>query len=792
MPMNRWWWLLTFPLLACCGPGDELLRAPDVRIVRDDYGVPHIYADSVFGLFYGYGYSVGQDRLFQMEMARRSTQGMVAEVLGRAYLDFDRMTRQGFDPSSIRRQLDDLPPQDLEIFSGYAAGMNAWIDAVDGDPKQLLPREFTHFGFGPSKWTAYDVAMVFVGTMANRYGDFNTELENARILELLARQHGEATARKIFDQLNPRTSQGAPTTIPAEDWPGVGAKPLRPTAQAAGLGFDPAKTPVISGMSNCFVLGRDKAAGANAILVNGPQFGWFNPAYVYSVGLHGAGFNVVGNTPFAYPILLFAHNGHIAWGSTWGAGDIVDIYAEPIDPENPNRYLNRGSYLEFERRTETIQVKDAPAESVTLLRSVHGPIIATDTANGVAYAKHRSWEGKELSTLLGWVRSMQAANFDDWLVQAERAALNINWYYADVRGNIGYAFVGHYPERLANHDNRLPADSEMAWRGIQPFAANPKILNPSGGYLANWNNKPAEGVLNPDEYWYSWSRADRVHYLEDAISSQDSFTPEQAWDLIELSSYADLHAVYLVPLLEKAAAGSAVPGVESALQMLWDWDHQSRDRDSDGFFDEPATTLLRTYLSNLNEAVLADDLGEAYEFYAASGYGTPGSPTAAGTNLQTGTKATLEAFIGDDQSYDFLNGQNPDTVLRDVFETTVTELRASFGTDTGQWRLPVPQRPFLAKNFLGIPQARPEDQLTTPLEQNRGTENNMFVLKDSGIVGYEAVPPGQSGFIAPDGSKSPHYEDQLDLYLNFGKKRMWFTDGEVAANMKSEVFLRSR
>ena len=189
-----------------------------VRIIRDDFGTPHIYANTVYGLYFGYGYSIAQDRLFQMEMARRSTQGTVAEVLGSEYVEYDKTVRQLFDPGSIQRQLDDLGKQDTDVFDGYAAGMNAWLTKIRANPDTLLPKQFIDFEFTPRDWTGYDVAMVFIGTMNNRYGDFNTELENAAILDALIEQHGEDSAQDLFDLLNPRFTDDAPTTIPKVDW----------------------------------------------------------------------------------------------------------------------------------------------------------------------------------------------------------------------------------------------------------------------------------------------------------------------------------------------------------------------------------------------------------------------------------------------------------------------------------------------------------------------------------------------------------------------------------------------
>ena len=153
-----------------------------VVIERDEYGVPQIYARSAYGLFYGYGYAVAQDRLFQMEMAKRSTQGRVAEVLGEAFVGFDKATRSNYWPASIERQIAALPQSDRDILDGYAAGMNAWITKVRSNASELLPKQFKDFGFAPSIWSAFDVAMVFIGTMANRFSDASGEIDNLALL----------------------------------------------------------------------------------------------------------------------------------------------------------------------------------------------------------------------------------------------------------------------------------------------------------------------------------------------------------------------------------------------------------------------------------------------------------------------------------------------------------------------------------------------------------------------------------------------------------------------------------
>lgn len=164
--------------------------------------MPHIYANDTWHLFYGYGYVVAQDRLFQMEMARRSTQGTVAEVLGKDFVKFDKDIRRNYWPDAIRAQIDALSPEDMSILQGYADGMNAWIDKVNTNPETLLPKQFNTFGFTPKRWEPFDVAMIFVGTMANRFSDSTSEIDNLALLTALKDKYGVSQGMAVFNQLN--------------------------------------------------------------------------------------------------------------------------------------------------------------------------------------------------------------------------------------------------------------------------------------------------------------------------------------------------------------------------------------------------------------------------------------------------------------------------------------------------------------------------------------------------------------------------------------------------------------
>ncbi|PSL12527.1 penicillin amidase [Marinobacterium halophilum] len=812
-----------------------IVEAGEVTIKRDTWGVPHVYAETTHDLFYGYGYSVAQDRLYQMEIAKRSTQGRMAEVLGAGYVEYDKKIRTNYDPTSIQRQIDALNTDDRAILDGYAAGMNAWIEQTLDKRNSLLPKQFHDNDFLPEAWTAFDVAMIFVGSMGNRFGDYNTEIQNQQLLDALIKEHGETDGWAIFNQLNPLNDPSAPTTIPKGDWEGtfdarhvelvsrppVSAKTERDIARLA-VGQDGGVLNLsladahrynakqfhdygLTGVagypqtSNMIVVGKKKAEGANSILLNGPQFGWYNPAYTYSIGLHGAGFDLVGNTPFAYPGILFGNNNDIAWGSTWGAGDVVDIYRETLNPDNPNEYLFEGQYRPMERRTETIKIKGAASVQIDIHKTSHGLLVSRDNEQNLAYAKKRAWQGREVETLMAWTRQGQADNHKDWLQQASRSAFNINFYYADQQGNIGYAFTGKYPERKPNHDNRLPASGEggQEWLGIKPFARNPQVYNPSSGYIANWNNKPADDFIAPDMFWYSWSEADRVDTMKAIMDAQEKFTAEDVKQMMEDVSYADVNARYFVPFLDAATQGLQTDDPRrQAVMLLKAWEQSSHDRDRDGHYDEAATTLFQAWLPEMLTLTFKDDIpGQYFNWYASAGYPSPESPLRSSVNIQPGTKALLQALRGDDagvkQTYDFFNGRSSNELLLNSLEAALQKVKQTHGDDPAHWKLPVVPMQFFTNNFLGMPQAGKDELKQTHIAMNRGTENNLVIFNGKQVETHEVVAPGQSGFIAPDGTPSPHYDDQLKLYENFEYKPTWLTAKQVDANTQSVTHLKT-
>ncbi|EPP7628996.1 penicillin acylase family protein [Providencia rettgeri] len=812
-------------------PLSSFSQSIQIKIERDNYGVPHIYASDTYSLFYGYGYAVAQDRLFQMEMAKRSTQGTVSEVLGKDYISFDKEIRNNYWPDSIHQQITQLSPKEQDILQGYADGMNAWIKQINAKPDDLMPKQFIDYDFLPSQWTSFDVAMIMVGTMANRFSDMNSEIDNLALLTALKDKYGEQMGMAFFNQINWLNNPNAPTTISSEEFTYSNSQKTKNIAQLNQISDYRLTAPMFertakdatgklialssqennaliakqyeqsgaNGLagypttSNVWLVGKTKASGAKAILLNGPQFGWFNPAYTYGIGLHGAGFNIVGNTPFAYPAILFGHNGQISWGSTAGFGDGVDIFAEQISPEDPNSYFHQGQWKQMLSRQETLNVKGEKPITFEVYRTVHGNVVKRDNTTHTAYSKARAWDGKELTSLMAWVKQGQAQNWQQWLDQAQNQALTINWYYADKDGNIGYVHTGHYPKRQTNHDPRLPVSGtgEWDWKGMQPFANNPKVYNPKSGYIANWNNSPAKNYPASDLFAFLWGSADRVTEIDNRIEAYDKLTADDMWTILQQTSRVDLNHRLFTPFLAQATQG--LPSNDNTVKLvslLQQWDGINQLSGDGKHYVHPGSAILDIWLKEMLKATLGQTIPAPFDkWYLASGYETTQEGPTGSLNISTGAKLLYESLLEDKspipQPIDLFSGQSRNDVIRKALNATYQKMRVKYGDNPANWQTPATALTFRENNFFGVPQALPQENFHQNEYHNRGTENDLIVFTEKGVSAWDIVAPGQSGFISPQGKPSPHYQDQLSLYQQFGKKPLWLDNEELAPHIES-------
>ena len=434
---------------------------------------------------------------------------------------------------------------------------------------------------------------------------------------------------------------------------------------------------------------------------------------------------------------------------------------------------------------------------------MHGPVIARDERHGAAYAKRRSWEGREVQSLFAWLRSTRASEWREWHAAAAANALSINWYYADREGNIAYASCGLVPDRPPNQSLWVPASGtgDMEWRGFLPFESNPQVFNPAHGYLVNWNNRPSIGYTNDDTWQYS--RLDRVNLFYDEFERHDRLSADDLQGINRRISFADLTVETFLPYLERAVASLAPDSRErravAAIRAWRDAGKPRVDQDGDGAYDSAALPIFRGWLAAMLRETFADEFDPGEPVFAsiyAMPYPEPIEPPhvqPGSTNVGYGSRLLVNALLGQDapvpQTHDFFNGERPSQVVQRALRNALDDLARAQGQNMARWRDKVVGHEFNTRNFLGIPQADADEIRTLPVYMNRGTENNLVVLDEAGIRGFDVTPPGQSGFVAPDGTRSPQYDNQLPLFQAFELKPEAFDRPGVEAAAQTRLVI---
>jgi penicillin G amidase len=509
-------------------PGDEESPRPGVRIVRDAFGVPAITAQTDADVWFGAGYAVAQDRLFQLELFRRATTGRLSEILGKDYLEDDIVVRRDFyTAAELDEQIGRLPAHLQARFDAYRDGINAWIQKTRSDPTKM-PGEFPAVGMptGPSDWTVRDSAAIGVYLARTVPSDDGEEIANLRALRALG--------PRLFNRLLPLRTKGQVPTVPRSEGlfksqPGRTRKQERRAykrsqrfladvslpeprgASAAGSTSGSAREGLTGlgrpGGSNMWAL---RGSSGNATLFNGPQLGFSIPELFVEYELHRPGLDVRGATAPGVPVLGLGHSEHVAWGVTSGLSDDDDLYVEQLAGSD-ERYRFQGEERQMECRDETFTYRPPPTDLVPpadppeqgsrterLCRTVHGPVQQRE--GSVAFARRYAIWGREVETLEGLASIQEAQDVADVDRAVDRLTWNENLMVADDKGNIGYWHPGLLQLKPRGFDERLPypGTGEAEWRGFLEPDRRPQVINPPQGYLFQWNNIPSQGWTSGD------------------------------------------------------------------------------------------------------------------------------------------------------------------------------------------------------------------------------------------------------------------------------------------------------
>jgi penicillin G amidase len=813
-----WHGILTALLVitTCSSVGIAAERRPEAEIIRDNYGVPHVYADSLEGLYFGFGYAAAQDRLFQIDMFRRTFWGRLSEVLGENLLPFDQGNRRdNLTLTEVKRQIEGLRPELQTVLTSYAAGINAYIREALAEPAKL-PGEYPMHGFHPEPWGAEDVAANFLSVMGF-FMDVSAELANASMLHFLMEKHGPEKGRAIFDDWCWEYDPKSQTTVKGEfRLPrGIGVE-KKAALNDALLALALPAAAVAEGKlaqekeagrflldwtgyghpaSYALVVSPAKSATGAALLMGGPQFGFQLPSAVHEVGLHGAGIDVVGSTLAGYPFVMFGHNGKAAFTSTAGIDNIEDIYMEKLNPENPRQYWYKGAWRDMEVRVHTFRIKDqekpvAKEESYT----VHGPVIHVDGERNVAFSKRLSCKDGFLDGITSFYDLMKAESVAQFNEAAQKSNMSINYFFASTGGEIAYYHLGLHPIRPDGYDIRLPTPGtgEYEWQGYLCKTKNPHGANPESGYFANWNNQPApgwgHGDLATSDVWGGWGRNDRVSSIKQLAEAKEKLDMADLKDIIYNIAFHDKRTMEIKGrLVERVSgSGSLSPSAKQAIELLTEWDNLLRDADRDGFYDHAGAAIYDRLWGKLVEATFGDEF-EGYKNVFGQ------SAVQILSDRYHGYTLLHRALSGDTRE-DYFNGRM-NAVLQDSLEQALNELASeNQGKEVKDYRLKTAQDAFHPVSVLGYFLRQPITTTSGSLppfpKVDRGTENHMVKLDPKGIQGENITAPGTSGFMDRNGKADKHVGDQVKMFVDFTYKPMLHTREAVENATGSTVRVR--
>ena len=746
-----------------------------VKIYRDDFGIPHIFAETNRGLFEAYGYAVAQDRLWQLELNRRAARGRLAEIFGPSTVNADRAARiTGYTDAELDAQFAMLTAEEQEIFDAYLGGINRYIGEAAQNPLSALPFEFHALGFFPQPWTRRD-SVAFGAFMVRRFGEIGgRELTNLAVLESLIAAHGPVNGFAIFNDVRWINDPDSPVTVPTSAAFGKRQKPAnlsngqlqimsahtlevseddaRATWQALGV-------PTKLG-SYAWAVSAARSTNGFAMLYGGPQMGFSVPEVLHEVQLKGGnGFNVAGMAFAGVPPVLIGRNEHIAWTSTTATGDNVDHYIETTCNAGAgpgSGYVFNGTCTPFEVRIETINVRGASPVIQTVLRSIHGPVVGTAGTN-VITQKRAHWQ-RELESVHGFFGFDRARNLQHFEAAVKLIPTSHNFMYADRTGNIAYWQAGQVPLRPAGFDARLPfpGNGSAEWPGgILPI---PTSINPAQGYLANWNNKPSVDYDNADNQVFGkqfrlWDIIDRLS--TGAISLEDMRDiPKDIARVKAIGREARFLKPYLLLALTDVPASHPLAPQAKSIIEAWD---------GNAFSDAVTSTSLHsgevifsTWLSLMLTNTFGDELGARV------------GEASSNTLIHT-LDFALTGDSGVPPSRDYFNGINPKVVMSATFDQTLAILAAAQGSNPALWTGPRGSITF-THPLIGTVASIPNS--------NRATYGQIVVLGRPKISGESIFTLGQSGFlhlVLPGSfTLDPHFLDQLGLFRNFEYKPMRF------------------
>ncbi len=581
-----------------------------VEVMRDRWGIPHIYAESMHDLLLAQGFVHAQDRLWQMESLRRLSEGRLSEIAGEQAVLLDYFSRM-IGMSSMKRQMFQAATEEEHgLLQAYAEGVNAYLAGRGKD----LPLEFGSMGIVPEPWSPIDdlspVPYLAWFLLSCAYSE-----------RLLALARGSSLSLREWNDMFP-CHPGA--TLPADSYFDTLAHlrmgALHPATTAMHLGLTGKYT--ASSRMQALLASAGPGAGSNnwtvakgsdglPLLANDPHLGVSLPAVWYFCHLCVPGvINVAGTSLAGVPGIVIGRNEHVAWGLTNVMLDAVDILVLRVDPKSPTRYRRAGREQEMRREEVVIGLPKGKSVTLPLYRTDLGPVI-TSVTEGVEAVAALKWVGtlpegmlkdRSFGGIYGMMKARSAAEVLDagktWLYVSQ------NLVAADDGGHIGWHTTGAVPVRNG-YTGRLPADGTAGddWTGFLPYESLPSLMDPPEGWIATANYRPP-GQENGRPLSYSWCPPYRYQRIVNALARMRSPGIE---DFRRLQM--DVHSLQAERILLKLLAYSFSDrrAVEAA-RILAGWDLEVTAA-------SPGAAVYEVFLIQLERELLERALGDDLVLY---------------------------------------------------------------------------------------------------------------------------------------------------------------------------------
>lgn len=750
-----------------------------VEVLYDDYGIPHIYAQNEHDLFMAFGYVHAQDRLFQMEIARRLADGRLSEIFGKDALESDKFFRTlGFRRyaemtlDSVYRKNPNAPF--VKGAEAYIAGVNQYIE------NGKTPIEFTLAGIPKTPYTLADMEIIvaymgFTFAEAFRTEAFMTDIQN---------RFGETYLQDFTGNW-----QKNEPMIPVNRLSAIGSRQLEMDKQTALIAHNSSLNLVAHlnkieknlpympfHGSNGWVIGGSKTKSGKPILSNDTHMGFGQPSTWYEAHLSCPNFNFYGNFVAGTPFGALGHQDNGGWGITMFENDDVDFYREKVNPANQNQVWFKDHWEDLKMSEESIKIKDEADFKLPIKKSRHGVLISEVEENlkksKEPIAMWRTLDyfpSRNIEAFYGLAHAKNAQEAQQAVAKIHAPGLNIMW--ADTTGNIAWWAAAKLPIRPKHVRPYLILDGstgENEPTGWYDFKLNPQILNPERGVLYTANNQPADmgNGLVPGYY----VPADRAKRIEQLL-----FTDKKDWSEPELrkvindvtSPTAVGILADILPLIKVSESN------QKGYKILksWNGSHQLEDL---------APTIYYRFLYRFYDFTMRDELGvESFKVFM---------------NFHP-FKRNMATFLRNDASpwLDNVQTHQKETrteILTKALEAAIQDLNTQLGSNTNNWKWenvhtlthkhPLSIIPVVGKYFS-----------VGPLKTMGGREtlNNLdFPIDSTGkypvaygpalrrIIDFGNIsaatgisPTGQSGNVM-----SEHYQDQAQMYVD-GKARREFT-----------------